>query len=474
MKYPNFAECAILVVGDIMLDKYIMGSVKRISPEAPVPILEASSKQVRVGGAGNVAMNCASIGCNTYLQALIGSDENGQLLEDLLSVENINSNLQKVANSKTLTKTRLVALSQHLIRLDSEDSFDQWDPISFVKRFSDTSKHVETIVFSDYAKGALRHISTLIEIARKSNKKVLVDPKGTDFARYSGAHVITPNLAEFEAVVGKCESVSDIESKAQSLMDRLSIEHVLVTRSEKGMSLLSNDSPPLHLSTKAVDVFDVTGAGDTVIATLAASLTAGMPLYAAVELANYAAGIVVSKAGTTAVSKREISDYFKTNDHIADASYDNESILNILTSERSLGKTLIMTNGCFDILHAGHIDYLEKAKNLGDILVVAVNDDKSIRRIKGKERPINPLRDRIRMLESLSFVDYVLSFSEDTPLNLISSIQPDILVKGGDYRINDIVGKDIVERAGGKVQTLPLLSGYSTSSIIEKIRQINR
>jgi D-beta-D-heptose 7-phosphate kinase/D-beta-D-heptose 1-phosphate adenosyltransferase len=310
----------------------------------------------------------------------------------------------------------------------------------------------------------------MVSLAKAAGKPVIIDTKGTDFERYRGATLITPNMGEFEAVVGRCESDADIESKGQRLREQLDLQAVLVTRSEKGMSLMERDLAAVHISTRAQEVFDVTGAGDTVVATLGAALAAGLPLTQAMNLSNVAAGLVVAKLGTATVSFAELSQALHHN-HSEHNIYSEDALFERIQQARAAGKRVIMTNGCFDILHPGHIDYLEKARTLGDMLFVAVNDDDSVRRLKGTGRPVNSLATRMRMLSALACVDGVVAFAEDTPERLYCRLLPNVLVKGGDYDSEQVAGGQCVRAAGGEVVILDFLAGHSTTSLIQKIQQ---
>ena len=467
----NFCHARVLVVGDVMLDSYWHGPASRISPEAPVPVVKIDQQEARVGGAGNVALNAAVLGARTQLLGLAGQDAAADQIESLLSSNQVQTRLQRVANSSTITKLRILSRNQQLIRLDFEDHFPEWNPEALLQDFNRCLPEVDVVILSDYAKGALRRSRDLIAAARSAGKIVIVDPKGDDFERYRGASLITPNLSEFEAVVGTCDSEAEIERRGIALRDQLELDAILVTRSEKGMTLLERGQLPMHLPTRTQDVYDVTGAGDTVVATLGAALGAGMPLKEAVFLSNVAAGIVVAKLGTATVTQAELEQALQVSTPGSEQGMCTEDELALrLTSARAKGERIVMTNGCFDILHPGHIDYLEKARALGDRLIVAVNDDDSVRRLKGEERPVNSLPSRLRMLAALACVDWVVSFSEDTPERLIGKLLPDILVKGGDYREDEVVGGDAVKAAGGQVRILDFLPGHSTTSLIRKIQ----
>ncbi len=473
----RLSDSRVLVVGDVMLDSYWHGPAMRISPEAPVPVVKIDLQEARVGGAGNVALNAAVLGAATHLLGLAGADPAADQIEALLAANDVRSRLQRVPNSKTITKLRILSRNQQLIRLDFEDHFPSWDPHALLEDFARCLPEVGVVILSDYAKGALRRSRDLIAAARTAGKVVIVDPKGEDFERYRGASLITPNLSEFEAVVGPCDNDAEIERRGVALRDRLELDAVLVTRSEKGMTLLERGQPPLHLPTRTQDVYDVTGAGDTVVATLGAALGAGMSLKDAVVLSNIAAGIVVAKLGTATVTPAELEQALHASTAGSQQGQCTEDEVAMrMAAAHARGERIVMTNGCFDILHPGHIDYLGKARALGDRLVIAVNDDDSVRRLKGAARPVNPLSSRLRMLAALACVDWVVPFSEDTPERLICRLLPDILVKGGDYAEAEVAGGDCVKAAGGQVRIIDFLDGHSTSTLIRKIQdsQISR
>ena len=326
------------------------------------------------------------------------------------------------------------------------------------------------VILSDYGKGALADVRTMIRACRDAGVPVLVDPKGTDFGKYRGASLITPNQSEFEAVAGVAASDEDLVERARALMRDLALDALLVTRSEKGMLLVEGDEDPLFLSTQAREVYDVTGAGDTVIATLAAALASGQALGSAAALANLAAGLVVRKIGVASVTPGELSAALHQRGQGGRGLVDLDMLLALVAESHGRNERIVMTNGCFDVLHAGHVAYLEEAKSLGDRLIVAVNDDDSVRRLKGKSRPVNALADRMLVLAGLAAVDWVVPFSEDTPARVIEAVLPDVLVKGGDYRPDEIVGAREVLQNGGEVRVLAFREGHSSSRIIDRLR----
>lgn len=471
MHLPDFQSAAVLVAGDLMLDRYWQGSASRISPEAPVPVVHVKSSEERAGGAGNVALNIAALGGRATVLGYCGGDEAGAALLRLLGQAGISCALPPVEGLATITKLRVLSRHQQLIRLDFEDSFREIDPAPLLAAFRERLDEARVVVLSDYGKGSLSAALEMIDLCRAAGKPVLVDPKGLDFDKYRHADLITPNLAEFEAVAGPCRDEAELAEKGMALLARLDLGALLVTRGEQGMSLLRRGFPPLHLSAKAKEVFDVTGAGDTVIAVLAAALAAGSPLPEATALANLAAGIVVGKLGAASVGVEELDYALHGTKAHRRGAIGLDGLLDSVRAARAVGERIVLTNGCFDILHPGHVHYLQQAKALGDRLVVLVNSDGSVRRLKGPGRPVNTLASRMAMLAALECVDWVAAFDEDTPREAICRILPDVLVKGGDYTdIQAIAGHDCVLAHGGEVRLLNFVEGFSTTGIIENIR----
>ncbi len=472
----GLAGAKVLVVGDAMLDRYWSGATARISPEAPVPVVNVHEDDMRPGGAANVAVNVASLGGHATLLGVVGADDAADHLSALISKQGVAVNFLCSRTNPTMTKLRVVSRNQQLIRLDFERSLyieDEFDQAAFFENYLLALAYADVVILSDYGKGTLRQVATLIAKAHQAGKPVLVDPKGNDYLPYAGATLLTPNMTEFEAVVGKCVDESDLVVKGEMLRQKLGLRALLVTRSEHGMTLIQENAAPLHLRTEAREVFDVTGAGDTVIATIGVALAAGKNLELACKWSNLAAGIVVGKFGTATVSPAELAHAANAPRGLEASVVSEQALLAKIGEAKRQGKRIVFTNGCFDLLHVGHVRYLEAAKNLGDILVVAVNDDASVRRLKGTSRPINHCADRMRVLAGLKSVDWVVAFSEDTPERLITSVQPDVLVKGGDYRIENIVGYDIVAARGGQVIALEFHDGYSTTQVIERSRKYN-
>lgn len=467
----DFNQSRVLIAGDLMLDRYWHGATSRISPEAPVPVVRVDEDEGRPGGAGNVALNVASLGGHANLVALTGDDEPADQLEKVLGTAGVACRFVREARFPTITKLRIVSQHQQLIRLDFEDGFPGFDDAKLVQALQAELSDCAVVVLSDYGKGTLRNIPRYIQAARSAGKPVLVDPKGSDFSRYRGATLITPNLAEFEAVVGQCADETQIVERGQQLIGEFDLDALLITRGEHGMTLLQREREPHHLPTQAREVFDVTGAGDTVIATLATGLAAGLPLDSATQLANTAAGIAVGKLGTATVTTRELAQALAAQRTIDHGVVGEDQLIEAVNAARARGETVVMTNGCFDILHAGHVTYLEEASKLGDRLVVAVNVDETVRALKGADRPVNTLANRMHVLAALGCVDWVVPFAEETPERLICDVAPDYLVKGGDNDPDKIPGAKCVRDAGGSVAVLTYVDGISTTRIVDSIRE---
>lgn len=466
---PDYKQAGVLVVGDVMLDRYWHGPTNRISPEAPVPVVKVTMVEERPGGAANVAMNIASLGANSRLVGLTGIDDAAKALTENLNGVNVRCDFVAIPTHPTITKLRVLSRNQQLIRLDFEEGFENVDAQPMLERIEQALPHIGALVLSDYAKGALAEVEKMIALANKAGVPVLIDPKGHNFERYRGATLLTPNMSEFEAIVGRCKDNKDVEEKGMQLLESLELSALLITRSEQGMSLIRRNEAPLHLPTEAQEVFDVTGAGDTVIGVLAASIASGRPLHEACALANAAAGVVVGKLGTSTVSPIELENAIRGRAENGFGVMTESQLKQAVADARARGERVVMTNGCFDILHAGHVSYLANARKLGDRLIVAVNSDASTRRLKGETRPVNPLDQRMIVLGALGAVDWVVPFEEDTPQRLISEILPDILVKGGDYQPDEIAGSKEVWAAGRQVMVLNFEDGISTTNIIKNI-----
>lgn len=471
LEIPRFDATRILVVGDVMLDRYWHGDTSRISPEAPVPVVKIENIEDSPGGAANVALNIAALGAACSLTGVIGDDAAGQSLQQALTAAGIECDFHLSSDSPTITKLRVLSHHQQLIRLDFEEDFAIEDSELLNKKISALLKNVDLVILSDYKKGSLKNIKNIISVIKTAGIPILVDPKGSDFSKYKGATLLTPNLSEFEIVVGKCATEEELVSKGQRLIKDLDLEALLVTRGEHGMSLIRPDETELHFPARSRDVFDVTGAGDTVISVLAASLGAGKALPEAVALANIAAGIAVSKVGTVAVSGPELRREVQNDSDTGRGVMSREQLALVVADSKANGEKVVFTNGCFDIIHAGHVGYLQDARNQGQRLIVALNDDASVTRLKGEGRPINPIERRMAVVAGLEAVDWVVSFDEDTPIPLLEEIKPDVLIKGGDYGIDEVVGADIVQAYGGEIKVLAFLDNCSTTGIVEKIQK---
>ncbi len=467
----KFKHSKILIVGDVMLDRYWSGSTSRISPEAPVMVVNVKDQKETVGGAANVALNIAALEGKATLIGIIGDDEAGQHVDALLQHDHIEHSLQKTKTHPTITKLRVLSQHQQMIRLDFEENFKDIAKTDLLKHYETALKDADLVILSDYNKGTLSDPQALIQLARKHNKTVMIDPKGRDFTKYRGASFIKPNQKEFEAVVGECPTDEIMIDKAKQQIAALELQGLLITRGAKGMLLVTHDGKVSTVAAHSGDLVDVTGAGDTVIATFALALASDYSHSAAMHLANLAASIVVAKLGTATVSNAELTKAYLGHHHTAHSILTRETLAEAVQQAQEQGDTVVFTNGCFDILHAGHVEYLQKAKALGDRLIVAVNDDASVSRLKGPTRPASPLESRMKVLAALEAVDWVVPFHEDTPENLLRLLKPNVLVKGGDYDDAGIVGHEIVKSYGGKV--LPIKHDYlhiSSTKIIDKMK----
>ncbi len=459
----------ILIVGDAMVDRYISGDVTRVSPEAPVPVLLTRGETMRAGGAANVAANVAALGGRCELLCVVGDDNGRRDLGTLLQAASIDLNFVVDPENPTTEKTRLVSGTQQIARIDRDGSASPRALDDLGSRFETAARAADLILFSDYGKGALTRLPGLIAAAKALGKPTLVDPKLPDPEHYRGAHLLKPNMAEYRLLFGHCPE-ADLVAHAREAIARYGIEHLVLTRGSTGMLLVSVDGRTIERPTEALEVFDVSGAGDTVLAALAVTLGSGIDLDRAMQLSNLAAGIAVSHAGTYVVSSRDMDHRLAA----ARAGYSKvvepDMLRPLLDSRRRDGTRIVFTNGCFDILHPGHVRMLKAAKEQGDILVLGLNEDESVSRLKGPDRPINPFSDRAEVLAGLDCVDYVVGFPEETPLSLIEAVQPDVLVKGGDYKAEDIVGYDVVTGRGGRVVTVVFHEGHSTTGTVEKMR----
>lgn len=469
-------QIKVLVVGDLMLDRYIWGTVDRISPEAPIQILEFASENMAPGGAANVANNLKALQCQVHLCGVVGDDENGRQLFHILKEKGIDSEGVMVDPSRPTThKVRAIAHNQQILRIDREvHRAVSHEVLTKVTSYlMQMIPEVDGIICSDYKKGLMvdELLRTVIDSGHRHELRLALDPKGSDYSRYRGVDVLTPNLQEIE-IASKIPIIGEeeLDRAVECAFGLTESRAILVTRGKEGMTLYENGGSKTHIPADVREVYDVTGAGDTVISVFGLGLFCNADLVDAAWLANKAAGIAVGKLGTAAVSWEELARY------VDEASLGfKEKIVNLdeckqaLSQARSYGRRIVFTNGCFDLLHIGHIQFLQAAKRLGDVLVVGVNDDHSVRAVKGPRRPLTSEMERARILAALECVDYVILFSEHTPERLIGELRPDLLVKGRDYGLEEVAGRKIVEGYGGRVELIPLFPGSSTSGIVQTI-----
>jgi D-beta-D-heptose 7-phosphate kinase/D-beta-D-heptose 1-phosphate adenosyltransferase len=475
----RFGGRRILVAGDLMLDVYLRGEVARISPEAPVPIVRLSRRTEAPGGAGNVLLNLAALGLRVTAAGIVGDDDAGRRLRSLLEAAGVATGpLVTCCGRPTVTKTRVIGGHQQMIRIDEEtaDAVPEADLDRLLEvslgAWVKVEDHLAAVVLSDYAKGTLseRVCQALIGAARQRGIPVLVDPKGRTFAKYAGATALTPNVHEFELAIGRGPLAEpDLHAAAERHRRELALDFLVVTRGDRGLSLFDEDGAR-DFPAVAREVFDVSGAGDTIIATLAAGLVAGLDRDEALKLANLAAGIVVGKVGTTPVQHDELLGALAADRYAMPSPkvYTLPTLLERVAGWRARGERIVFTNGCFDLLHVGHVTLLARARAEGDRLIVGVNTDRSVRALKGPGRPVIAQDDRVQVLAGLSSVDGVVLFDEPTPLALIESLRPNVLIKGADYTEAQVAGAEPVKSWGGKVVLVPLLEGRSTSRILAR------
>jgi D-beta-D-heptose 7-phosphate kinase/D-beta-D-heptose 1-phosphate adenosyltransferase len=476
---PRLTEARVLCIGDVMLDRFVYGAVDRISPEAPIPVFLIEKQKKMLGGAGNVVANMAALGIKATLLSVAGADTEARDVGDLLQEQGVTAQLFTAHDRGTTVKTRYVGGGQQMLRVDQEKSA----PISaaledqIISAAQKMMVAVGAVVLSDYKKGVLtdRVVREVIDAARRLGKPVIVDPKGENFARYRGASVITPNRKELEAAAGiKAASDDDVRAAAMKIIMSCDIPNVLATRSKDGMSLIAIDQAPVHIPAEVREVYDVSGAGDTVIAVFASALAAGIEMQPAARLSNIAAGIVVGKPGTATATCAEIravmtagSDIKTQGGKVADLATAQD----IVAAWREQGLRVGFTNGCFDLLHPGHLSVIRQSKAACDRLILAINSDASVKRLKGPSRPIQDENARAEILASLAMVDLVIVFGDDTPIPLLKALKPDVLVKGGQYKLEEVVGYDIVMDYGGKIVRAEMEDGFSTTNTVEKMRK---
>ena len=471
----GFGPLKMLVLGDLMLDRYIFGEVDRISPEAPVPVLRHARRYERAGGAANVAMNLAGLGCEAFLAGFWGEDTEKAELAAILEAAHVNT-LGVVSGSlPTISKTRIVGRVQQLLRLDIESREDRpaVEAERLRERVLELIPKMSAVILSDYAKGALTAAlcEAAIRSARAAAVPVLVDPKTADFSKYSGATTVCPNLGELAMATGvAADKTDELMAAARAMLTEHDIGFLTVTMSEKGITVLEPERT-YHSPARAREVFDVSGAGDTVIATLAAGVAGGLALRTAVDLANLAAGIVVAKVGTVPIARHELITLLTPSPELSasDKILNLERVATRVAEWRASRETIVFTNGCFDLLHVGHIALLEDCRKFGSKLVLGLNSDASVARLKGPKRPIVSERERARVMAALAAVDAVVLFEEDTPLELIRSLRPDVLVKGGDYTVTTVVGHEEVMAYGGRVEIVPTVEEFSTTNLVRKL-----
>jgi len=465
------AKPRILVVGDIMLDRYVIGEVSRISPEAPVPVLAATHDENRPGGAANVAANIAAMGGDATLLAIVGEDGASVELERSLQSYGVTALFVKDPLAATTQKTRLVVGTQQIARVDRDVRPTALTQARLLEEFLRHAAGYDLIVFSDYAKGALDRLPEFLKAASQRSIPTLVDPKRNASEFYRGASLLKPNNSEFIGLFGAYDSDEDLAIKGRQALQDLQLQHLVITRGARGMVVVSKEGGTSFMPTRARDVFDVSGAGDTVLAALALELAAKKPIAEAVHAANIAAGIAVSHSGTYVVSQQDIAAEITEMDADRPKILSEQVLKAAIAQKRLQGKKIVFTNGCFDILHPGHVRLLKAARALGDVLVLAINSDDSVRQLKGPKRPINPFLHRAEVLAGLSSVDYIVEFDAPTPLETIKLVMPDVLVKGGDYPVAEIVGYAEVTARGGRVLALDFHSGFSTTRIVEEIEK---
>jgi len=466
----------IAVIGDLMVDEYVWGDVHRICPEAPVQVVDVVKEEFLLGGAANVVNNLCLLGCKVSVISVIGDDDNASILKTLLKkIDCDTKGLFIDKGRKTTRKTKIIAVNQQVLRIDKETRdlvSEEYEErlLEFVRK---NANYYDVILLSDYGKGVItKKVSQkIIEIAKKNSVPIIVDPKGKDFSKYANATVIKPNKKE-------CEIASDItivdkdsfNKAGRKLLQSLKLDALIVTAGADGIVVFEKGKEPLYIPTETKEIYDVTGAGDTVLATIGLGIALGLNYIESARLSNIAAGIVVGKVGTSTVSKDEILHYVEMHQPYNVFKIKSlDELKRVVKMHRSNGKTIVFTNGCFDLLHLGHINLLQMSKRYGDILIVGINSDESVRRLKGKARPFINEEERAHILSALDCVDYVTVFEEDTPVNLLKELKPDVLTKGGDYKLGEVVGKDLVENYGGKAVVIDIVKGISISKMVDDI-----
>jgi D-beta-D-heptose 7-phosphate kinase / D-beta-D-heptose 1-phosphate adenosyltransferase len=470
----------LAVIGDLILDHYVFGSVSRISPEAPIPVLHVRHEEDRLGGAANVAANILSMGGKAAIVGAVGKDDPGARLRRLVrDAKGLKLSAAVTAERPTVLKTRMVSQNQQMLRVDREQAaaLQESELAEVIHRADAAVAAADAVVISDYGKGVITPESAraIIESAIELGVPVIVDPKGRDYSRYRGATAITPNRAEAEAATGMdCGTLAGVEKAGRSLARKLGLKAAVITLSAEGVAVVPAHGEMLHIPAQARSVYDVTGAGDTFIAALATCLASGADLHSAARVANQAAALKVARFGAVAITRAEVRRGIigadEGFDHAGKVMAPGE-LKQELEIHRKQGRRIVFTNGCFDLLHEGHVTYLNFCRAQGDIVVVGLNSDASVRRIKGPERPVNEQESRARVLAALGDVDYVTVFTEDTPEKLIRTVRPDVLVKGADWQGKPVAGAECIEQHGGKVVFAPLVAGRSTTGLLEKVKK---
>jgi len=474
----KFDKTHLLVIGDLMIDEYVRGEVNRISPEAPVQVVAVNNEDYTLGGSGNVVNNLMALGASVTVLGVVGEGSNGKLLCDQLNTIGADTRgIIQEPGRHTTKKTRIIAEHQQVLRVDRETQ-KEISAATFnhiIQIAEEVIPNVKVILISDYGKGLINRsmIKRLVQIAKTHNKIVIADPKGLDFTKYAGVNLLTPNKKEASLASGK--EISDdgtLADAGKTLLDKSGIENLLVTCGKDGMVLFEKDRKPFKIDTRAREVYDVSGAGDTVIAVLGLALAAGQPFKEAVSLANTAAGIVVGKVGTAAVTQKELSEALKAS--AAGTAPKHKTLKELSELCRKLqkdGKRIVLTNGCFDLLHVGHIKLFSTSKKLGDVMIVAIDDDDSVRRLKGPDRPVIGATERVRILSALDSIDHMVVFGDQELDKVIESIRPDILTKGSNYDSEGVLGREIVEAYGGRVELIPITEKISSTQIINTIKK---
>jgi D-beta-D-heptose 7-phosphate kinase/D-beta-D-heptose 1-phosphate adenosyltransferase len=473
----KFDQCRLLVIGDLMLDEYLWGEVDRISPEAPVQVVSVQNEDFALGGAGNVVNNVVALGGKVFAAGVIGTGRNGRFLLNMFNELGVDTEgIIKESGRATTQKTRIIAANQHVLRIDRETKKDiSALTLDHLARFVEEKiPDVDLVLISDYGKGLITSnlLTRVIASAKKHNKMTIVDPKGLDFSKYSGVSLLTPNKKEAALASGvEINDQPSLERAAGKIFEKAGLGSLLITCGKDGMVLFEKNKAPYHVMAEARQVFDVSGAGDTVLAVLGLAIASGASTQDSVMIANTAAGIVVGKVGTATVSKQELLSAMKKDGHGFPVKYKDLSELRPLIKDlKKKGKRLVLTNGCFDILHPGHIMLFSKSKHLGDILIVAIDDDESVKTLKGPGRPVINAKERVRIICALGTVDYVVVFSSRNLIKLIEIIQPDVLTKGSNYSTAQVFGRERVEALGGQVILIPVTEDISSTRIIDTIK----